>query len=256
MGRHDTHMQSFFFFVVAVIACSSADPHHVSTDAHQADMIVPESAAIKTGGLAGLLRLVHKDVNYACLPLRQGQTRYGLLDQGSQNSFASCKEACNSYTDRYNRECRSFDYTTTEITRNACRLFKEDIPRGCSYIKEDGGIHERTFCGRTDKKTWAPSPPKSPTPPGPPTPFTPPGPPTPPTPPGPPTPPTPPRPPTPPTPALDAAAKKEAAAAKKEEREAVAAAKKEAAAAKKEEKEATAAFWKDRIDPRLHADLE
>merc|ERR1711966_94494 len=223
MGRHDTHMQSFFFFVVAVIACSSADPHHVSTDAHQADMIVPESAAIKTGGLAGLLRLVHKDVNYACLPLRQGQTRYGLLDQGSQNSFASCKEACNSYTDRYNRECRSFDYTTTEITRNACRLFKEDIPRGCSYIKEDGGIHERTFCGRTDKKTWAPSPPKSPTPPGPPTPFTPPG------------------PPTPPTPALDAAAKKEAAAAKKEEREAAAAAKKKAAAAKKEEKEAVAA---------------
>merc|ERR1711966_13397 len=235
MGRHDTHMQSFFFFVVAVIACSSADPHHVSTDAHQADMIVPKSAAIKTGGLAGLLRLVHKDANYACLPLRQGQTG-GLLDQGSQNSFARCKEACNSYTDRDNRECRSFDYTTMEITRNACRLFKEDSPRDmCPRQKEDGGGRLRTFCGRVTlsqaagakkeereaaaaaKKEAAAAAKKEER-------------------------------------EAAAAAKKAAVAAKKEEKEAVAAAKKEAAAAKKEEKEATAAIWKDRIDPRFGPD--
>merc|ERR1711966_620701 len=216
MGRHDTHMQSFFFFVVAVIACSSADPHHVSTDAHQADMIVPKSAAIKTGGLAGLLRLVHKDANYACLPLRQGQTG-GLLDQGSQNSFARCKEACNSYTDRDNRECRSFDYTTMEITRNACRLFKEDSPRDmCPRQKEDGGGRLRTFCGRVTLSQAAGAKKEERE--------------------------------------AAAAAKKAAVAAKKEEKEAVAAAKKEAAAAKKEEKEATAAIWKDRIDPRFGPD--
>ena len=53
-------MQSFIFFAVAVIACSSAEPHHAST-AHQADMIVPEPAVIKTQGLADLLRIVQKD---------------------------------------------------------------------------------------------------------------------------------------------------------------------------------------------------